>query len=181
MDNKTVNEETERRARKIKLLLMDCDGVLTDGRLYFTEGGETIKVFHVRDGQGLVSWHASGFRSGIISGRDSGIVERRAQELGISYVRQNVQDKLSRLEEILALADLTADEAAFVGDDIADVSVMRSVGLAFAVADAVKEAKEAAHFITEKTGGTGAIREIVDYLLAVKSVNNQDQLNANEY
>lgn len=144
---------------------MDCDGVLTDGRLYFTEAGETIKVFHVRDGQGIVSWHRAGFCSGIISGRNSPIVELRARELGIEFVRQGAKDKIEVFREILALANLTAEQTAFVGDDTADVSLMREVGLAFAVADAVEEAKEAAHFITQTKGGRGAVREITDVLL----------------
>lgn len=163
-----MNEEILQRARKIKLLLMDCDGVLTDGRLYFTEGGETIKVFHVRDGQGIVSWHAAGFRSGIISGRNSPIVELRAKELGIEFVRQGAADKIGAFEEILALAKVSAEETAFVGDDIPDITLFRRVGLAIAVADAVSEAKAAAHFITQNKGGRGAVREITDLLLQTK-------------
>ncbi len=163
-----MNNEILQRARKIKLLLMDCDGVLTDGRLYFTEAGETIKVFHVRDGQGIVSWHAAGFRSGIISGRNSKIVEIRAKELGIEFVRQGAANKIGVFEEILALANVSAEETAFVGDDIPDISLFERVGLAIAVADAVSEAKVVAHFITETKGGRGAVREITDLILESK-------------
>ncbi|MGI8786449.1 MAG: KdsC family phosphatase [Pyrinomonadaceae bacterium] len=165
-----MKKEIIERARKIKLLLMDCDGVLTDGRLYFTENGETIKVFHVRDGQGLVAWHEAGFRAGIISGRNSKIVETRAKELGVEFVRQSAGNKIEAFEEILAAANVSAEETAFVGDDVADVSLMRRVGLAIAVADAVKETKEAAHFITENKGGRGAVREITDLFLRAKGV-----------
>lgn len=153
------------RARRIKLLLLDCDGVLTDGRLHYTESGETIKVFHVRDGQGLVSWHTAGFRSGIISGRNSKIVEIRAKELGIEFVRQGAADKVKVFDEIAAAANVSPEETAFVGDDAADVPLLKVVGLAIAVADAVNEAKDAAHLITENKGGRGAAREIVDLIL----------------
>ncbi len=164
-----MKKEIIERAKKIKLLLMDCDGVLTDGRLYFTESGETMKVFHVRDGQGLVSWHAIG-RSGIISGRNSRIVEARARELGVTIVRQSAGDKVKVFEEILAAEKVSREETAFVGDDIADVPLMRRVGLAAAVADAVREAKNAAHFVTENKGGRGAVREITDLLLRAKGL-----------
>lgn len=159
-------EEILKRAGNIKLLLMDCDGVLTDGRLYFSERGEELKVFHVRDGQGLVTWHATGFRSGIISGRDAkAIIEKRAAELGIHYVRVNSQDKNAEFDEIIADAGVSAEETAFVGDDIGDIGLMRRVGLAVAVADAVEEARSAAHWVTKSKGGHGAIREVTDLLL----------------
>ncbi len=173
-----MNEEILQRARKIKLLLLDCDGVLTDGRLYFTEQGETIKVFHVRDGQGLVSWHAAGFRSGIISGRNSRIVEIRARELGIEFVYQGASDKIEAFEEILAAANVSAEETAFVGDDVADVSLLLRVGLAVALADAVSEAKEAAHFVTENKGGRGAVREITDLILQAKNAEARTLIRA---
>lgn len=168
MNFENVSENVLERARKVKLLLMDCDGVLTDGRLYFTENGEAMKVFHVRDGQGLVSWHQAGFQSGIISGRCSKIVEIRAQELGIRFVRQGAADKIGVFEEILAQADVLPEETAFVGDDLADVPLFERVGWAIAVADAVEEAKKAAHFITENKGGHGAIREVTDLLLSLR-------------
>src|SRR5215813_1532108 len=105
--------ELEERVKRVKLLLMDCDGVLTDGRLYFSENGEALKAFHVRDGQGIVSWHKAGFRSGIISGRNSTIVDNRAAELGIEFVRQGVNDKLPVCRELAGLADVDLDEVAF--------------------------------------------------------------------
>lgn len=163
-----MEKEIIERARRIKLLLLDCDGVLTDGKLYFTESGETMKVFHVRDGQGLVAWHQAGFRSGIISGRNSKIVELRARELGVEFVRQGASDKIEVFEEILSLTKCSPEETAFVGDDVADVPLLQTVGLAFAVADAVAEAKQAAHLITENKGGRGAVREITDLLLEAK-------------
>src|SRR6187551_3575692 len=112
------------RARGIKLLLMDCDGVLTDGRLYFGPSGEERKVFHVRDGQGIVAWHAAGFRSGIISGRNSAIVEMRGSQLGVEFIRQGIDDKVAVLDEIAAAAGVSYDEIAFIGDDIPDIPVL---------------------------------------------------------
>src|SRR5690242_19610848 len=128
--------------RNIKLLLMDCDGVLTDGRLYFSARGEELKVFHVRDGQGLALWHQAGFESGIISGRDAGdIIRKRADELGIKYVYVKSSDKIADFEKIIADAGVAPDEVAFVGDDIGDLGLMERVGLAVAVADAVAEVR----------------------------------------
>src|SRR5262249_1898576 len=118
------------RCKKIKLLLLDVDGVLTDGRLYFGTRGEELKVFHVRDGYGIKLWHDEGFRSGIISGRNSDIVSRRAAQLGMHFVYQGNDDKLSALAEISAEAQVTPDEIAFVGDDSLDVAVFEKVGLA---------------------------------------------------
>lgn len=154
---------------RIKLLLMDCDGVLTDGRLYFSDRGEELKVFHVRDGQGLALWHVAGFRSGIISGRDAGtIIQKRAEELGIHYVRVKSLDKVRDFEEIIADAGVSSEETAFVGDDVGDIDLMKKVGLAIAVADAVEEVKAAADYITTLNGGIGAIREVTDLLLRYK-------------
>ena len=152
---------------------MDCDGVLTDGRLYFSKDGEELKVFNVRDGQGIVSWHKAGFRSGIISGRGAKeIIQRRADELGIEYVRVSSTDKLTDLKEIARDAGVGIGEVAFIGDDIGDIEVMRAVGLSVAVADAVPEAKAAAAYLTVATGGHGAVREVIDMLLAAKDEAN---------
>jgi 3-deoxy-D-manno-octulosonate 8-phosphate phosphatase (KDO 8-P phosphatase) len=154
-------------ASRIKLLLMDCDGVLTDGRLYFSAGGEEMKVFNVRDGQGLVSWHEAGGVSGIISGRSSRIVDVRAGELGVKFVQQGVEDKIQAFLAILAEAYISDPaEVAYIGDDIPDIPLMKIVGLPVAVADAVGEVKAAAAFVTEAKGGRGAVREVCDLLLS---------------
>ena len=158
-------EEVERRARGIKLLLMDCDGVLTDGRLELLENGDEQKTFHARDGQGISLFHRAGLKTGIISGRTSSAVERRAQDLEMAYVRQYAKDKVKVLEEILALAKVTLQECAYIGDDLADIPVMSRVELAFAVADAAVETKQAAHFVTELKGGYGAVREVTELIL----------------
>lgn len=164
-----MNEDILKRAQKIKLLLMDCDGVLTDGRLYFTESGETMKVFHVRDGQGLVAWHNLGFESGIISGRNSEVVKTRAAELGIKYVKTGSRDKVSDLEEVLAAADVSAAEVAFIGDDLPDIDIFRLVGLPIAVADSEAEVLRESLYITKAKGGLGAVREITNLLISAKS------------
>lgn len=170
MNISEIDDDILIAARRIKLLLMDCDGVMTDGRLYFSARGEELKVFHVRDGQGIVSWRKAGFKSGIISGRDSGeIIQKRVDELGMDHVRVRSEDKTEDLKEILSAAGVTAEETAFVGDDIGDVELMKLVGFPAAVADAVEEAKSAAVYITTLAGGRGAVREIIDLLLRAKS------------
>ena len=170
MTGNKLTPEIVTLARGIKLLLMDCDGVLTDGRLYFSAAGEELKVFDVKDGQGLVSWHNAGFSSGIISGRKSEIVDMRARELGIKYVHQGVEEKIQAFLAVLAEAYISDPaEVAYIGDDIGDIPLMKKVGLAVAVADAVEEAKEAAMFVTQAKGGRGAVRELTDLLLKAKN------------
>lgn len=164
-----MTEDVLTRARKIKLLLMDCDGVLTDGRLYYTENGEQMKVFNVRDGQGIVSWHKAGFRSGIISGRDAEkILQARATELGMHYIKACSLDKAKDFYDILQDAKVAPDEAAFIGDDIGDICLMEKVGLPIAVADAVSEVDAYAVYKTKAGGGLGAVREVIDLLFSAK-------------
>lgn len=160
------------RFKKVRLLLLDCDGVLTDGRLYFGPGGEELKVFHVRDGQGLVMWHAAGFRSGIISGRNSPMVELRGGQLGIEFIWQGRKEKVSAFHEILAAAGVIAEQTAFVGDDTPDIEVMQMAGVGIAVADALDEVKAAADHVTSRNGGRGAVREVIDLLLAAHNEKN---------
>ena len=168
-DKQKINQDILARARKIKLLLMDCDGVLTDGRLYYTESGEQMKVFNVRDGQGIISWHNAGFRSGIISGRNAKkILERRATELGIHYIKVCSLDKAKDFEDILQDAKVTSEEVAFIGDDIGDICLLEKVGLPITVADAVTEVDFYIIYKTEAKGGFGAVREVTDLLLRAK-------------
>jgi 3-deoxy-D-manno-octulosonate 8-phosphate phosphatase (KDO 8-P phosphatase) len=165
--------EVDRRARRIKLLLMDCDGVLTDGRLELLENGDEQKTFHARDGQGISLFHRAGLKTGIISGRTSSAVERRAQDLGMAYVRQYAKDKIKALDEIMAEAGVSIDECAYIGDDLPDIPVMLRVELAVAVADAVVETKQAAHYVTELPGGHGAVREVTDLILKAQGRWNE--------
>jgi len=156
------------RAADIRLLVLDVDGVLTDGRLYFTARGEEMKTFHVRDGAGIVQLLRAGVQVGVISGRDSPAVERRMTELGVTYVRQGVADKLTALNELLAILNLSSQATACIGDDSADVPILQIARLAIAVPDAHASAKEYAHFITQSPGGLGAVREACDLILAAR-------------
>lgn len=163
-----LSNDSLNRAAKIKLLLMDCDGVLTDGRLYYSSNGEELKVFNVKDGQGIVSWHSAGFKSGIITGRDSIAVEKRAKELGMSFVRLGSRDKTKDFYDILDVMNISAEEVAFVGDDVADIDLLKIVGFSVGVADSVREVLEIVNYITTKNGGCGAVREVTDLLLKSK-------------
>src|SRR5205085_12407396 len=125
-------KEVECRAAVVKLLLLDCDGVLTDGRITLVEGGDEQKSFHTRDGHGLVLLHRAGLRSGIISGRTSQLVSMLAADLGVAYVRQGAHDKLAAFDDILAEAGVGPSEVAFVGDDVVDIPLMRRSALAVA-------------------------------------------------
>jgi len=165
--------ELEERARKIKLLLMDVDGVLTDGKLYYLPGpdGEMVetKGFDSHDGVGLRSAHEVGLRTGIISGRQSPAVVTRARILGVTYIYQNCWEKLSAYKQILTEAEVGEEEAAFIGDDFTDVPVMKRVGLAIAVANAREEVKAMAHYVTNSRGGSGAVREAIELILRAQN------------
>ncbi len=164
-----IDEDVRIAARKIKLLLMDCDGVLTDGRLYFSAGGETMKVFHVRDGQGISLWHEAGFQSGIITGRDADpIVRLRAAELGMHFVRSRSEDKVRDLNEIVASTTVTLEETAYIGDDVGDLAALGIVGFSVAPSDAHGSVRDAVNFVTAARGGSGMVREVVDLLLDCK-------------
>jgi len=157
------------RAGRIRLLVLDVDGVLTDGRLYLSPTGEDLKVFHVRDGSGLVAVQRAGITVAIISGRDSAAVSRRAAELGIRHVRQGVVDKGAELDRLLSELGVEPVETACVGDDTPDLPMLRRVGLAVGVADAHPALLEAAHWITRAPGGRGAVREVCDLLLSARA------------
>jgi 3-deoxy-D-manno-octulosonate 8-phosphate phosphatase (KDO 8-P phosphatase) len=153
------------RARKTRLLIMDVDGVLTDGRIIQDCHGHELKVFDVKDGHGIVMAHRAKLRTGLISGRESETITRRAEELGIELVFQKIWNKLEVYERILADTALTHDEVAYIGDDLIDIPLLRRVGLAVAVADAVDEVKAVCHFITRRPGGQGAVREVIELIL----------------
>jgi len=169
-----TDPEIQSRAARIKLFLMDCDGVLTDGRIWVLENGEDQKAFHTRDGLGLAWLHRMGVKSGVISGRVSSALTRRAEKLGMAYVRQGCEDKEQAFAEILADAQVTAAEVAFAGDDLNDVPLMLKAGLGIAVADAAAETRAHAHYVTEAPGGHGAVREAVELIL--KSQDKWDEV-----
>lgn len=148
------------------MLVLDVDGVLTDGRLHFGSRGEVLKVFHVRDGLGIQLLAQTGIEVAVISGRRSKMVDVRCRELGVEHVCQGAKDKLAELERLCGRLKVPTSACACVGDDLPDIPMMRKVALAFAVADAHPEARDAAHLVTKLPGGNGAVREVCDYLLA---------------
>jgi 3-deoxy-D-manno-octulosonate 8-phosphate phosphatase (KDO 8-P phosphatase) len=153
------------RARKTRLLMMDVDGVLTDGRIIQDCHGHELKVFDVKDGHGIVMAHRAQLRTALISGRQSETITHRAEELGIELVFQKIWNKLEVYEKILVDTALAHDEVAYIGDDLVDIPLLRRVGLAVAVADAVDEVKAASHLITQRPGGQGAVREVIELIL----------------
>ncbi|HXX01103.1 MAG TPA: HAD family hydrolase [Candidatus Acidoferrales bacterium] len=160
------------RARKIKLLLFDVDGVLTDGKLFFPAisgneqvGSIEVKGFHAHDGVAISLARLAGLKTGLITKRTSNTVALRARDLKLEYVRQGIRDKGSAFDEIVKEAGIRPDEAAFVGDDVVDLPAMRPAGLAIAVKNARAEVKKEAHFVTPHAGGDGALRDAVEFIL----------------
>lgn len=164
------------RAAAIELLLLDVDGVLTDGSVIYADDGSELKRFHVRDGSGLKLWRAAGKRSAIVSGRKSAAVERRAAELGIAPVLQGRDDKLAAFTDVLAESGLRPEQVCAIGDDLPDVPVLRRCGLAVAVGDACPEVRSVAHYVTDAPGGRGAVREAIEWVL--KASGRWDELVA---
>jgi len=153
------------RCAAIEILVVDVDGVLTDGRIIYKADGTELKAFHVRDGSGMVFWQKVGKQVAILSGRKSRAVDVRAQELGIRFVRQGAVDKIATFRQLLVQLGLRAEQAAVIGDDLPDLQVLRAAGLAVAVADACPEVRAAAHHVTVANGGRGAVREVVELIL----------------
>lgn len=153
------------RARDVRLLVLDVDGVLTAGELFLSDSGEEIKAFSTLDGQGIKLLQNSGVQVGIISGRKSPLVARRAENLGVVLLFQGREDKLNALNEMCGDTGLTAEQIAYVGDDLPDIKVMKTVRLSFAVDNAHISVKDTAHAQTQKGGGQGAVREVCDFIL----------------
>ena len=167
--SRKISPALRKRAARIRLLLLDVDGVLTDGHIYLQSlpdgTAAEMKVFSAYDGAGLKLARAAGLRTGLITGRDSAAVSRRAREVGMDFVYQDRAEKLGAYEEILREAGVHNAEVAYVGDDLPDLPVLERVGLAIAVANAAPEVKRAAHYVTARSGGAGAVREVVELLL----------------
>jgi 3-deoxy-D-manno-octulosonate 8-phosphate phosphatase (KDO 8-P phosphatase) len=160
---------TTRLARRIALLVLDVDGVLTDGSLWFGPRGEALKRFHAHDGHGVKLAAAAGIQVAVISSRRSAAVTARCRELGIRQVQQGVRSKSQALDTLLGRLDLLESQVACIGDDTPDIPLFVRVGLAIAVCDAHPLAASAAHCRTTRAGGHGAVREVVDWLLAARS------------
>lgn len=156
------------RAARIRLLILDVDGVLTDGRLYFGPSGEELKVFHSRDGHGLKMLRESGVGLAIITGRSSRALERRAAELGIARLYQGVEDKAAVMEELLAELGIERAAAACMGDDVVDLPLMRRCGLAVTVPDAPELVRQHAHYVTRHAAGAGAVREACELIMSAQ-------------
>ncbi len=166
--NRSWTPELDRKARALDWLVLDVDGVLTDGRLHLGEAGELFKSFHVRDGLAMKLAQAAGLRVAILSARTSEIVRRRAAEIEIEEVIQGSSDKGHALRELLDRQDLAADAVAYVGDDLQDLPVLTAVGLSMAPADAVAEVRQRVDYVTEARGGNGCVREVVERLLTAR-------------
>ena len=162
---KKTQQSIQSKAKKIKLLLLDVDGVLTDGRIILDNQGNEIKAFHVRDGHGIKLAQRAGITIGIITGRSSEVVNIRARELGIEEVYQGALDKMVAYESVLSKYNINDEEVAFIGDDIVDVPIFRKVGLAVTVADADPAVKPFIDMVTKAEGGRGAVREIINMIL----------------
>ncbi len=157
-------------AAGIRLLVLDVDGVMTDGRIYLGSHGQEIKVFHVRDGYGLKRLMGAGVEVAIITGRSSEAVNRRAREIGIREVHQGVEDKGALLDRLLLERGLCADAVCCVGDDLPDLPLLQRAGLSVAVADAAVEVRDAATMITKRRGGRGAVREVCELILVARGL-----------
>jgi len=154
---------------RVRLLVLDVDGVLTDGRLFYGPKGELLKAFHVRDGYGIKKVAEAGITVAIISGRKSEAVARRAKELGIRHVTQGASDKLAALRKLAKARGVSLEECACVGDDSPDAPILAAAGVGIAVADAHEDAISVADLITTRSGGQGAVREVCDWLVAARS------------
>lgn len=157
------------RCRSIRLILSDVDGVLTDGGIIYDNEGIETKRFHVRDGMGIRLWQKAGYRFGLITHRSSNILKMRVAELGIEIIRQGIDNKLTAMQGILGELRLTPAQVCYIGDDLPDLPLMRSVGFGVAVADACGELREAAHHVTTLPGGSGAVRETIEMILKAQS------------
>ena len=162
---KKTNQSLQSKAKKIKLLLLDVDGVLTDGRIILDNQGNEYKAFYVRDGHGIKLAQKAGIMVGIITGRISEVVNVRARELGIQEVHQGAHEKIAVYDALLSKYGFRDDEVAYIGDDIVDSDIFKRVGIAAAVADADPAVKPQANMVTKAAGGRGAVREVINLIL----------------
>ncbi len=163
--NAPAQQAASERAMRVKLMIFDVDGVLTDGGLRYGADGEAFKTFNVLDGHGIKLLQQSGVKVAIISARESAIVAKRAADLGIAVLRQGVHDKRAAFEQVLAELGLTAPNCGFMGDDVIDLPVMTRVAFAASVPNGHPEVRARAHFVSDAGGGRGAAREVCDFIL----------------
>jgi len=156
------------KVKRIAVLLLDVDGVLTDGGLFYADNGDEMKRFHVRDGMGIRIWQSLGLRVAVLSGRTSPALERRAKELDIFPIVQGQTDKRAALQQILDTLQVEAEQVCVVGDDLPELPLMARCGISAAVADAALEVRAVAQFITTQPGGHGAVREVIEWILKLR-------------
>lgn len=164
----TIDDVT-RRAGRIKILIVDCDGVLTDGRIIMLPQGDETKAFDVKDGHAIVMLQRAGVKVAIISGRKSSVVRERARELDVAHLYEMAWVKTEPYEKILAEEGLKDEEVCYIGDDVIDIPLLRRAGLAVTVADGVEEAKQYSHLVTGRAGGRGAVREVIELILKAQN------------
>ncbi len=160
-----ISKELQQRFEKIKLLVLDVDGVMTDGGLTIGDDGQEYKTFHSHDGLGMKLLKASGVNIAIITGRTSNVVKKRAESTGVAHFYQGADDKLAAFNDLLEKSGLQADQCSFMGDDVVDLPPMLKCGLALAVPDSPDLLLRHAHYVTKKTGGRGAVREVCELIM----------------
>jgi len=171
MKNKcNVNKDIRKRAKNIKLLLMDVDGVLTPGYMVVTNSGKETKVFDVQDGFGIMLWHKAGFKSAIITAGKASAIKCRADALNIDKVYQNAKDKLYFYNKLKTEFDVCDDQICFIGDDLVDIPVLRRVGFSCSVRNGHDDIQDYVHYICKARGGRGAVREVIDMILKIKGL-----------
>ncbi len=163
-----MNQKISAKAKKIKLLITDVDGVLTDGKIYLGANEQEFKAFNVKDGKGIKLLQKAGIEVAIITGRQSQAVTRRAQELSIKEVHQGIADKIKVFNEILERYNLDKSEVAYIGDDVNDLEILKQVGFSASVRDGIKQVKEEVDYVTRFVGGQGAVRELAEVILNAK-------------
>ncbi len=169
----SLSQELVQRASKVSVLLVDVDGVLTDGRIVYAEYGDELKFFDVQDGAGMVFWHRVGLKSAIISGRKSKLVKRRAKEMKVDFLEQGRLIKLPVYEQRLKPFRVSDEQVCAICDDIMELPIALRAGLAVAVPNAVEEIKRVSHYVTRREGGHGAVREVIDLILKAKGLSEQ--------
>ena len=169
----SLPQELLQRASKVSVLLVDVDGVLTDGRIVYAEYGDELKFFDVQDGAGMVFWHRVGLKSAVISGRQSKLVKRRAKEMQVDFLVQGRLIKLPVYEQMLKRFRVSDEQVCAICDDIMELPIALRAGLAVAVPNAVEEIKRVSHYVTRREGGHGAVREVIDLILKAKGLSEQ--------
>ena len=163
------------KACQVQIVILDVDGVLTDGSMYYSDSGEVLKRFNTKDGMGISLLQRAGIKVAFVSGESTGIITKRAEKLKVTDVYLGVEDKLTAVDDVLQKYRMNYQDACFVGDDINDFSVLKKVGFGVAVRGAVQIIKSIAHYVTSRDGGDGAVREVCDIILASKNITYVNQ------